>query len=62
MDMSRRILATLLLMTLAGCVTNGDAVRCDGRLEPINMPDRRETQSGHQAGTVKANPKRFDRE
>lgn len=31
------MVACLVLM-LAGCATQEGAVRCDGRLEPINMP------------------------
>ena len=29
---------TLVLMIATGCATPGSDVRCDGRLEPINMP------------------------
>lgn len=35
--MKPSILACLVLM-LAGCATQEGAVRCEGRLEPINMP------------------------
>jgi hypothetical protein len=33
-----RTLCILWLGLLAGCATHASAVRCDRRLEPINMP------------------------
>jgi hypothetical protein len=35
--MKAPVLACLFLI-MTGCATQGNAVRCDGRLEPINMP------------------------
>jgi hypothetical protein len=35
--MKAPVLACLFLI-MTGCATQGSAVRCDGRLEPINMP------------------------
>lgn len=29
------------LVTLLGCASHGDVVRCGGRLEPINLPTPR---------------------
>lgn len=32
------IVVVTLAFVLAGCASNSNAVRCDGRLEPINTP------------------------
>lgn len=31
-------MAAYVVVALSGCASNGKVVRCDGRLEPINMP------------------------
>jgi hypothetical protein len=32
------IVVVILAFVLSGCASNSSAVRCDGRLEPINTP------------------------
>lgn len=34
-----------LLMALAGCASHDAAIRCDGRLEPINQPAAKSTRA-----------------
>lgn len=36
--MMKAVVLGCLLAVLAGCASRGTAVRCDGRLEPINTP------------------------
>jgi hypothetical protein len=33
-----RVAVTFFVVALAGCASERDVVRCDGRLEPINAP------------------------
>ena len=33
-----RVAVTLLVVALAGCASERNFMRCDGRLEPINVP------------------------
>lgn len=35
------IVLACLLVVLTGCASHRNAVRCDGRLEPINLPAAR---------------------
>ena len=44
-----------LLLVLAGCATQGSAVRCDGRLEPINMPSKAVQEKASASSTVSRN-------
>jgi len=39
-----RAVVMYLVVALAGCASQGNVVRCDGRLEPINMPVPRAVQ------------------
>jgi hypothetical protein len=41
-----------LFLVLAGCATQGSAVRCDGRLEPINMPSKAVQERSSASPTV----------
>lgn len=43
---------SLSLLILAGCATHGSAVRCDGRLEPINMPVSKTMQESSSASST----------
>jgi hypothetical protein len=44
-----------LLLVLAGCATQGSAVRCDGRLEPINMSSKAVQESSSASPAVSLN-------
>lgn len=41
----RVVMTAYLVVALAGCASQGNVVRCDGRLEPINMPVPRAVQT-----------------
>lgn len=41
----RVIVAAYVVVVLSSCASTGDLVRCDGRLEPINTPKSRATQT-----------------
>lgn len=49
--MKAPVLACLFLI-LTGCATQGSAVRCDGRLEPINMPAPTSSRENSNAQTT----------
>ena len=57
-----RVSVTFLAMALAGCASYGNAVHCDGRLEPINAPEPRELPVGELADRQESEATRFDRE
>lgn len=44
------IAVAYVVVTLSSCASTGDLVRCDGRLEPINEPKSRATQTAVPAG------------
>lgn len=58
----RVIVVTYVVVALSGCVSNGDLVRCDGRLEPINIPMHRATQTVAPADGSESDAERTDRE
>lgn len=57
----RVIVVTYVIVALSGCASHGDLVRCDGRLEPINTPMPRATQTVVPAGS-ESGATRSDRE
>jgi len=52
----------VVIVALSGCASNGDLVRCDGRLEPINTPMPREAQAVVPADSSESDTARSDRE
>lgn len=42
---TRAIAVAYVVVVLSGCASHNNLVRCDGRLEPINMPIPRAAQS-----------------
>lgn len=59
---TRVIVVTYVIVALSGCASNGDLVRCDGPLEPINTPIPREAQVIVPAGSSESDTARSDRE
>lgn len=41
---TRAFVVVYVVVAFSGCASNGYVVRCDGRLEPINMPMPRAVQ------------------
>jgi hypothetical protein len=52
-----RGVVTLLVVALAGCASKDNAVRCDGRLEPINAVVSREKPVVSDSETEAARPR-----
>lgn len=56
----RVVVVAYLVAALSGCASDGNLVRCDGRLEPINAPMPRTAETA--APTSSDDATRSDRE
>lgn len=56
------VVSVYLIVMLSGCALRGEVVRCNRRLEPINVPAPRATQVVAPAGNSESNAVRLDRE
>ena len=62
MDTAIKLLVTFLVVTLAGCASDGNVVRCDGRLEPINTPEPLEISAAEPVDLSESESWRLGRE
>lgn len=58
----RAFVVAHLMVALSGCASDGNLVRCDGRLEPINTPMPRAAQTVVPGSSGESDAARSDRE